>query len=174
MVEKLSVTTLSKLIVEKQSNFSENGTEIHRKIEAYLRTKDPLIFDTNVNIMNQLNDFCNDRRELELFGVECYLEKIIKVDNKKYKLNGKIDAIFKNKETNNYVIIDWKYSQSYLKNHVYEESLRLYKLLFENKTKFKVEEICLIYLSDKFSSYVPIQINYNSNDTLKEKIKMII
>lgn len=174
MSMRLSVTKLSKLINENRDNNKDYGTKIHELIEEYLLTFNNNIFNKSTKgFKTQIDNFLNDRKELEIFRIEFKIEDTIVVDDMKYNIVGKIDAIFYNKYTKNYVIIDWKISKNYIKNYIYEESLIIYKLLFEKKFNVKVEEIALIYLSGDSQIYIPYQIINKNNESLTDKLKYI-
>lgn len=173
MAIRLSVTKISKLINKNKDNNKEYGNKIHELIENYLLTFNDNIFNKSTKIFKkQIDNFLNDRKELRIFRVEFKIEDKISVDDTIYNIVGKIDAIFFNEHTNNYVIIDWKISKNYIKNYDYEESLIIYKLLFEKKFKAKVEEISLVYLSDSSLTYIPYQIK-NNDETLIEKLRYL-
>lgn len=172
MSKKISVTKLSKMLNKDNDNI-KLGNEIHELIENYLITFNENIFKNKRSFEKQINSFLKDRKELEIFKTELKITEEIITENKSFIITGKIDAVFFNKYTQNFVLIDWKISKNYEKNYQYEDSLRLYKLLFEKKYNRIVEEICLIYLYDNQETYIPIQVKIKKNDLIMEKLNKL-
>lgn len=172
---------------------AEKGTFLHNQIENYLKG----------------NEYDSDSKEFGLFQ-KFYLEKIVPQDliffeaekmifSNKYNVAGTIDCLFKKKNRNEYVILDWKRSKKliidghpkkfgygfglselrHLDNSSYYRyclQQNIYKHIVESEYSIKISSMKLVVLHENYSDYHIVSVPEMSMETkiilnsLKHKI----
>lgn len=110
------------------SFYTRKGTKIHSQINNYYKTKKPYTGDTNLKkILKQIE-------ESEQWSIVDTEILVTNQDN----ISGKIDALYKREQENEFIIVDWKYSR-YIPT---ERSLHKYEKIELNRlTKFHKDTI---------------------------------
>jgi len=122
----------SKLASKKEMNEAGSiGTHVHNLIESYVHGKEiPQIYDERIaNAFNEFKKWYDQQSNLELVNTEqvCF--------SRKHKFVGTYDALFK--RNNEYVIFDWKTSNSIYDNF-YIQVGGLYALALEEQLGIKI------------------------------------
>ena len=147
---------IKKLWNENSVKASNSGTKLHKDIEDYYN---------NLHVINdsvefsQFLDFYNDYKDYKIYRTEWM------IFHEYFRICGCIDAVFKKKDDDSLIIVDWKrskeikyknYNNEYCKFPInnlqscnfnqYSLQLNLYRYILENVYKKKVSEMFLIVL----------------------------
>lgn len=149
---------------------AERGTFLHNQIENFLKKTD---FDSDLKEFDFFLDFFNNEittRSLEFFDAE----KMIFSD--KYNVAGTIDCLFKKKNKEEFVMLDWKRSKKLIIDgrprifgHGYALSelnsldnssfnryclqQNIYKIIVETEYGMKISSMKLVVLHENYSNY---------------------
>jgi ATP-dependent exoDNAse (exonuclease V) beta subunit len=149
---------------------AEKGTFIHAQIENFLKGNE---FDADSKEFGFFNDFyINEvqKRHLIFFDAEK------KIFSNRYNVAGTIDCLFKKKDRDEYVMLDWKRSKklvidgrprifgygnaaselSHLDNSSYYRyclQQNIYKIIAESEFSIKISSMKLVVLHENYSTY---------------------
>ncbi|MFH0702395.1 MAG: PD-(D/E)XK nuclease family protein [bacterium] len=121
------------------------GKSVHALINYYLRgfKTDHLLKNADEKIKNTW-DIIKNHPILANKVIATEWTFNSKINNTKYWLNGRIDAVFYDEEQNKYIIADWKTGENIPKNPEYSYQ-------------------CMIYLYSFFNSYKDLKLNCDLN-----------
>lgn len=176
----------------------EKGTTCHEYVQSLWSGNEyrPLYFDESEEFIEavkkiqvQAISFCEDYQE----RLEHLIDEL-PIGSEEYDIASCVDHLFYNKLTGGLVLVDYKTNStlkghnddtknrrytkqmkvplSHLKDdalHHYHIQLSIYKFLIEKYTGLKVEEMFIVYMSEKNENYEIIEIPY-----LKEEVEEIL
>jgi len=154
---------------------ADKGTFLHNQIENYLKGQD---FDSDSKEFEMFTDFYNKeikKRNLVFFDAE----KMIY--SNKYNVAGTIDCLFKKKEKNEYIMLDWKRSKKLMidgrprifgygyalseLNHLDNSSYyryclqqNIYKVIVEREFSINISSMKLVVLHENYSDYYVVNV----------------
>ena len=177
----------------KRDEAAEKGTLLHNQIDSFFKCKD---FKSNSKEFNLFLKFFND--EIKTRNIE-FIDAEKKILYDEHNIAGTIDCLFKNKDTGNYIILDWKRSTKliidgnpilygygfalselkHLDNSSYYKyclQQNFYKYILEKKYNMKISSMKLIVLHEIYENYHLIPVKNMENEvkiilnSLKHKI----
>lgn len=164
---------------------AEKGTEMHVNIEHFLIGKSHSVLSKEFNLFSK---FYQD--VIQRFGFEFYeAEKRILLEE--FNIAGTVDALFKNPNNNEYIMLDWKRSKKlvidgnprifgygfalselqHLDNSSYYKyalQLNIYKYILEKNYGLKISSMNLIVLHENYDNYYRVDL-----PDLQREIKII-
>lgn len=154
---------------------ADRGTDLHCQIESYLKGRKTLC---DIKEFELFLSFFNEEiksRNLEFADAE---KRIV---SRKYNVAGTIDCLFRKRDKDEYVMLDWKRSKklvidgrprlfgygyalselNYLDNSSYYKyclQQNLYKYIVENEYGFKISSMRLVVLHNEYPKYYMIKV----------------
>jgi len=158
---------------------ADKGTDLHKQIETYL--KENMVapdFDANSIEFQYFLDFYDTevkKRKLDFYDAERMITSEI------YSVAGTIDCLFKKKDKDEYVMLDWKRSKKLIidgypriygfgyalseLNHLDNSSYykyclqqNIYKYIIENEIDIKISSMRLVVLHENYDKYYVIKV----------------
>lgn len=157
-------------ILQLWATKADEGTQLHSDIDCYYN-ENPFL-NTTIEF-NYFLDFVKANAAYEIYRTEWYIYY------EKYKIAGAIDAVFRDKVTGNFVLIDWKRVdklepepgfKKYAKDpisHLYDSKfskyslqLNLYRYILKHNYGINIEKMYLVVLhpTNKNQSFIQFDI----------------
>ncbi len=156
---------------------ANHGTIVHEQLEEYILNKSPLTEPKAIQGMNWLNKYKMKS------NFEIYPEVIIY--SEELKISGTVDLLLYDKNSNQYIIMDWKTSKkidtkSYknkrgilpassniedTKFNLYALQLSLYRYLLEEYYNLKISQHLIVHLKDE--QCIGLHVPYMKNNIIQ-------
>lgn len=158
----IGVNNLVSLLLNDKESLKK-GKRLHKYIENYLKeTKFPK-FKQKHKYDEKIFSHFLDFNKFMLKDLIFYKSEFkLSFEIKNIKINGIIDAIYKNPLLEEYYIIDWKIAESISQDQIvkYKTIMNIYMLLFKKLFNHKIKLISyLILLHEKHETFVHINID---------------
>ena len=155
-------------LIEDWNKARDYGTLVHKEIENHINSVSEATEIKAKNAVLWLNNFLEDKE------YDLHVEKIIY--SKELKLAGTMDVLIKIKDTDEYIIIDWKTNKKIdtrsfnnkmgthpitsniedCKYNVYAFQLSLYRYILEEYYGLKIKQQIIAHIDDySVNSYLP-------------------
>lgn len=179
-----------KVIQEYWINNRDLGTLMHHYIEMYFKESKgefPPILNTEWKQFQRLLSTEIEAKNLEFYAIEWKIYHVIDIKQGLF-LPGTVDALFKNKQTGEVEMWDWKRSEKielgnfgkFLKPpfhaladtnyYHYSIQLNLYKYILEKDYGLKISRMCLAVFHPSHEDYQIFEIYEIPSDTLEEAL----